>query len=315
LLALPAYEILPLVFGIAGVVRGILKRDVDTIRLGMWALVALLLVLLYPGRQTGDLVWALLPLWLLAAMELARHFDFTVSSRWEVAGTMTVVLAFLVFGWLNLASITTMDWGSDLVRTRLWLMAALALLIILSLLLVGTGWSLSVARLGGVWSGYIALTLFTVAMSTGAAALRQPLTVELWPLEPRTGRVDILLKVANQISDLNRGVAAQLPLTILKVDSPALQWLFRDWHVQEVNELTPDATPEMIITPSGNLSLAAKYRGEALVLHETATWSEATYADWLKWFVYRQMPLNHDSVILWVRSDLTLDSQDTSPVP
>ncbi len=223
MLALPAYEILPLVFGIAGVVRGILKRDIDTLRLGIWALVALVLALIYPGKQTGDLVWALLPLWVLAAIELAHHFDFQGSNRWEVAGTVTVVVAFLVFGWLNLASITNMDWSSDLVRTRLWLLAAVVLLIVLSLLLVGTGWSLSVARLGGVWSAFIVLTLFTIAMSTGAAGLREPLTVELWQPEPRTGRVDILLKVANQISDLNRGYAAQLPLTILSENSPALR--------------------------------------------------------------------------------------------
>lgn len=315
LLALPAYEILPLAFGIAGVVRGILKRDADTLRLGIWALVALLLALIYPGKQTGDLVWALLPLWVLAAIELAHHFDFKASNGWEVAGTVTVVMAFLIFGWLNLASITNMEWGSDLVRTRLWLLAAVVLLIALSLLLVGTGWSVTVARQGGVWGGMIALTLFTIAMATGAAGLRQPLTVELWQPEPRTGRADILLKVANQISDLNRGYAAQLPLTILNIDSPALRWLFRDWHVQEVSELAPDAMPEIIITPSGNLSLVAKYRGEALVLHETVTWSKVSSADWLKWFVYRQMPLQRDNVILWVRSDLMLDSQDTSPVP
>jgi hypothetical protein len=315
LLALPAYEILPLVFGIAGVVRGILKRDAGTIRLGIWALAAMLMVLIYPGKQTGDLVWALLPLWALAAMELARHLDFKRGHLWEVAGTMTVVLAFLVFGWLNLASITTMDWGSDLVRTRLWLEAALALLIVLSLLLVGTGWSFSVARLSGVWSGFIALTLFTIAMSTGSAGLREPLTIELWQPEPRTGRVDILLKVANQISDINRGYPAQLPLSILGVDSPALDWLFRDWQVQKVSQLAPDANPEMIITLSGNLSLAAKYRGEALVLHETVDWSKASSADWVNWFMYRQMPLQRDNIILWVRSDLMLDSQDTSPVP
>jgi hypothetical protein len=315
LLALPAYEILPLMFGIAGVVRGILKRDPDTTRLGVWALVALLLALIYPGKQTGDLVWALLPLWVLAAMEIGRHFDFKSGNLWEVTGTMTVVMAFLVFGWLNLASITTMEWGSDLVRTRLWLEAALVLLIVLSLLLVGTGWSFTVARLSGVWSGVLALTLFTIAMSTGSAGLREPLTIELWQPEPRTGRVDVLLKVANQISDLNRGYPAQLPLTILGVDSPALDWLFRDWQVQDVSHLAPDATPEIIITPSGNLSLAAKYRGEALVLHETVDWSKASSADWLKWFVYRQMPLQRDNIILWVRSDLMLDSQDTPPVP
>ena len=180
---------------------------------------------------------------------------------------------------------------------------------------MGTGWSASVARLGGVWGGLIVLTLFTIAMTTGAAGLRQPLTVELWQPEPRTGRVDILLKVANQISDLNRGSADQLPLTILNEDSPALRWLFRDWQVQEVSQLAPDATPALIITPSGNLSLSAQYRGEPLVLHETAAWDKATSADWLKWFMYRQMSLFHDNVILWVRSDLMLDSQDSAPVP
>ncbi len=315
LLALPAYEILPIAFGIAAVVRGIRRRETDTLRLGIWAVVALLLALIYPGRQTGDLVWALLPLWILAATELARYFDFQEGKRWEVAATVTVVMAFLVFGWLNLASITNMDWSSDLVRTRVWLVAAVILLIVLSLLLIGTGWSLAVARLGGVWSALIALTLFTIAMSTGSAGLREPLTVELWQPEPRTGRVDVLLKVANQISDLNRGYANQLPLTILDETSPALQWLFRDWQVQEVNELAPDATPELIITPSGNLSLTAKYRGEALVLHEAADWSKASSAEWLKWFMYRQMPLLRDNVILWVRSDLMLDSQDNQPAP
>ena len=248
----------------------ILKRDTHILRLGIWALVALLLALIYPGKQTGDLVWALLPLWILAAIELGRHFDFAGNNLWEVAGTMTVVVAFLVFGWLNLASITNMDLGSDLAHTRLWLLAAVVLLIVLSMLLVGTGWSVSVARLGGVWGGVIVLTLFTIAMTTGAAGLRQPLTVELWQPEPRTGRVDVLLNVATQISDLNRGDAAQLPLTILNEDSPALHWLFRDWQVQDVSLLAPDATPALIITPSGNLSLSVKYRGEPLVLHETA---------------------------------------------
>jgi hypothetical protein len=195
------------------------------------------------------------------------------------------------------------------------LLAAVLLLIFLSLLLVGTGWSLSVARLGGVWSSLIALSLFTIAMSTGAAGLRQPLTVELWQPEPRTGRVDILLKVANQISDLNRGYANQLPMTILSEDSPALRWLFRDWQVQEASVLAPDATPELIVSPSGDLSLSAKYRGEPLVMHEVADWDKASSAEWLKWFIYRQMPLQHDNVILWVRSDLMLDSQDTSPSP
>jgi hypothetical protein len=315
LLALPAYEILPLALGIAGAVRGILKRDADSVRLGLWALVALVLALIYPGKQTGDLAWALLPLWALAALELSHHFDFAGHNLWEVAGTVTLVVAFLIFGWLNLASVTNMDLSTNLAHTRLGLLAAVLFLIVLSLLLVGTGWSAAVARLGGVWGGLITVTLFTIAMATGAAGLRQPLTSELWQPEPRAGRVDLILKVANQISDLNRGDADQLQLTVLNVNAPALRWLFRDWQVQEVSELASDATPELMITPPGKLSLSAEYRGEALVLREVADWDRATSADWLKWFVYRQMPLLREDVTLWVRSDLMLDSQGQSSAP
>jgi hypothetical protein len=133
--------------------------------------------------------------------------------------------------------------------------------------------------------------------------------VEIWQPEPRTGRVDVLLNVANQISDLNTGYAAQLPLTILAVDSPALHWIFRDWQVTDATALAPDATPPMVISTIDKLSLAANYRGEALPLSEVADWDHATTSVWLKWLVYRQMPILRQDVILWVRSDLMLDSQ------
>jgi hypothetical protein len=314
--ALPAYELLPLALGIAGAVRGVLKKDTTSLYLGVWALVAVVLALIYPGRQTADLVWGLLPLWGLAAMELSRHFDFQGRNLWQVAATTLVVTVFLVFGWLNVASLTNMDLSSPLTHTREWLLVAVVFLITLSLLLAGTGWSAAVARLGGVWAGVICLTLFSIGLSTGTSGMRQPLTAELWLPNPRAGRVDILLKVANQISELNRGDAAQLPLTILSLKSPSLHWLFRDWKVTDVDELAPETTPEMIITPPGNVTLSADYRGEPLVLTETVDWDKASPAEWLTWLVYRQMPVFRDDVDLWVRTDLMLDNQaapSTSP--
>jgi hypothetical protein len=309
LLALPAYEILPLAFGIAGVVRGILKRDSASIRLGIWALVALVLALVYPGKQAGDLVWALLPLWVLTAMELGHHLDFEGHNRWELVGMAAIVVVLMVFGWLDLASITTMDLASPGTTTRLYLIIAVALLIVLTLLLVGAGWSAAISRLGGVWGGMFILTVFTMAMSTGAAGIREPRVFSLWTPEPRTGRVDVLLKVADQISAMNRGAAAELPITIVSVDSPALQWLFRDWQVKVVSEIPAEATPELVISPMGELHLSVQYRGEALPIREQADWQHATSANWLDWLVYRQFPVLREDVILWVRSDLMVDSQ------
>jgi hypothetical protein len=314
LLALPAYELLPLGFGIAGVVRGLLKQDVTSRRLTAWALAALVLALVYPSKQTGDLAWALLPLWALASQEIGRHFDFEGRDAWQLAAVVTVVFSLLTFGWLQLAALTTMDLAGETAHIRWLVVAAIVLLVGLSLLLAGAGWSAAAARLGGVWGGLLALFAFTLAMTTGTTGVREPLTYSLWQPEPRpAARLDLILKVANQISDLNTGYQAQLPLTFLDVDSPALEWLFRDWQVQLADGLAPDATPEMIVSPHNELNLTAKYRGEALALREQANWAAATGGDWLEWLVYRQIPVSSEDVILWVRSDLMLDSQGVPP--
>jgi hypothetical protein len=313
-LALPAYELLPLGFGIAGAVRSILKKDPPGIWLGVWTLVAILLAIVYPNRQVGDLAWALIPLWALAALELGRHFDFAGNNVWELAAITAVVIIFIIFGWLNTATLTTMDLAAPLTRTRIYMLLAVVFLIILSLLLAATGWSAAVARLGGVWGAVVCLTLYTIALSTGTASLRQPLTYELWPPGPRPARLDIMLKVANQISEINRGDPAQLNLTILAMESPSLHWLFRDWKVTDVNELAPDSSPEMILTPPGDVKLSATYRGEPLVVSQVVDWGHATSAQWLKWFVYKQIPAASQQVDLWVRSDLMLDSQGLPPV-
>ena len=309
LMALPAYELLPLGFGIAGAVRGILKKDAAALRLSLWALAALLVALAYPAKQTGDLLWAVLPLWVLAASEIGNHFDFEGRSRWGVAGVFLLVLTLLVFAWLQLAQATRMDLTASDTRIRLLLIPAVLLLAGLSVLLVGSGWSAAVARLGGVWGTLTALTLFTIAMSTGATLVRQPITVELWQPEPRPARIDILYQVAEDISSLNTGAHASLDLTLLNVDSPSLRWLFREWQVTETAAITSDARPEMLITPVTDVSLAADYRGEAMTLSETPNWANATSSNWLEWFVYRQIPTLNEDIILWVRSDLALDSQ------
>ncbi|MBI4731419.1 MAG: hypothetical protein HY781_04705 [Chloroflexi bacterium] len=309
-LALPAYELLPLVFGLVGLVRGLIKRDAVSIKLSLWALAALLLVVVCVGRQVADLGWALLPLWALAAVELGRHFDFSSANRWVVGGVITFIFVLLVLSWLTLANLTLLDPISTQARLQWVFIGGIALVIAIALVLVGSGWTVNEAWLGGVWGVLLPLALFTLAMTTGAAGVRKPRTLELWNPEPRLGRADLVLKVANEISNLNTGYDAQLPLAIVGVDSPALRWLFRDWEVEESDIFAPEATPELVITPFGvDLTLTADYRGEPLVWREVGDWYNATFVNWLNWFVYRQMPVLREDIILWVRADLLLDNQ------
>jgi hypothetical protein len=315
LISLPVYELMPLAFGLAAAVRGVLKRDRLSIGLGVWVLVALILAVIHPDKQVADLAWAILPLWTLAALELGRHFDFEGRNLWELAAVIAFLVVLLAFGLLDVATVTTMDPASNEARLRLYLLAFILLLAGLSLLLVGGGWSTDIARLGGVWGGVLVLAGYTLAMLTGTTGLRLPLTEDLWLPEPRTVGTDLLVKTLDQISDWNRGAVASLPVTVAGVDSPALFWALRDWDVQAVAALAPTDSPALVITSASvELGQEKDYRGEGFTWQETASWDTAKQPDWLSWLVYHQMPVQYKPIILWVRGDLMLENQG-QPAP
>jgi len=313
LLALPAYELLPLLFGLIHLVLGFIRKDRISTWLSIWLLVSILLVIIYPGRQVYDLCWALVPLWVLAAMQLGRHFDFSQANRWVVAGTITALFILLVLAWLTLTRISTYDPASTEVRLQWLFIGGILLVIVISLIMVGSGWSSREAKLGGTWGALIPLTLFTIGVATGSAGLRDPRTIELWNPEPRLGRSDLVIKVINEISFINTGFEKALPIQIIGVDSPALDWLFHKWEVEKSDIFDPMQAPEIIITSQiTELNLTSEYRGEPIVWREMGSWDEADYSSWLNWFLYRQMPTRQEKIVLWVRSDLMLEAQDAT---
>ena len=317
LTALAAYQLMALIFGIVALVRGLLVKDRLVISLGLWTVVALLLALVYPARQVADLAWALLPLWALAALELGRHTWIKGVGGWELAGVTVLTISILVFAWLNLAAVIGQALASQVAQTRFLVLLGALLILGLSLTLVAFGWSTEVARLGAAWGGTAFLVAFTLGASTGATGLRQPLTAELWSPSPQTAQADLLQKTLNNLSDWNKGHVESLPVTVVGLDSPSLHWLLRDWEVKEVNALSPADSPELVITPQGvELNLSADYRGEDFVWYQSPNWNEALPEEWLRWFVYRQMSQQKESLTLWARGDLFFDSGETTlPAP
>jgi hypothetical protein len=305
LLALPAYELLPLVFGLIAVVRGVIKRDRLSLGLSIWAGLALLMPQVYPGRAVADLAWTLIPLWGLAATEISRHLDWAEPGRKEAIIAAVITFVMLVFSWMSLSGVPD-AWGiPEVMQTHLGLSIGALLLVILCLLLVGVGWSLDIARRGGVWGSLVALSLFTVGMGTSAAGLRRPVTVELWQPAPLIVQADLLLETLDQVSDLSQGCKNSLPVQIVGIDSPSLRWLLRDYAVQESGALAVDSTPEVVILPQGvEPNLPAPYRGQDFIWRAAPTWDLATTPQWVRWFVFRSMPQTEEYIILWVRSDL-----------
>jgi len=327
--ALVAYQLMALIFGLLALVGGIRPgrrcpepvegccagKDRLVIGLGLWAGVALLLALVYPGRQVADLAWALIPLWALAALELSRYTKMERIGAWELAGVTTLTVSILVFAWMNLAGVAGQAFTSPLAQTRLLLLLGALLLLGLSLTLVGMGWSLDLARQGAVWGSALFLAAFTLGAATGAAGLRRPLTAELWSPAPQTAQADLLQKTMDGLSNWRKGHIEALDVTVVELDSPALRWLLRDWEVKETGALSPADSPSLVvmplrgITPQGmQVNLATAYRGQDFVWHQTPAWDLARPEDWLRWFVYRQMPQQTESIVLWARNDLFFES-------
>jgi len=285
------------------------------IQLTIWLLIALLLVVIDPARQVSDLAWALIPLWALAALELARHLDIYPEERLEVAGVILLTTLILVFAWFDLAGLPWSPIPSSAATLRITLFFGSLFLLALSLWLVELGWSARIARLGGIWGLTFAVGIYTLSAAFGAAGLRGDSNPEFWWPYDRPAQADLLVETVDDLSDWASGNSVSLPVVIAGFDSPALEWALRARTVTVVDALDENSSPPLVITSQQeNLGLPASYRGQDFVWRQSTAWETAPLNDWLRWISLRQMPQNGETIILWARNDLFLDAANL-PAP
>jgi len=331
LFALVAYQPLAVLFGLVAVVRGWLQRRKRYIRLSLWLLTATLVTLLYPARQVGDLAWILIPLWALAALELSSHTRIFNEERREVAGMAILVLILLSFSWLdysgialdplnpgNITSNALQIGGTvlfeNLPPTRYVLLVSVLLLLAVSVLMVALGWSARTARLGSVWGLTLALGIYSLGMAWGATGLRTSNGWELWWPDKRPAQADLLLATINEQSEWSTGDTMSQDVTLLDVDSPALEWLLRGRSLHTVSALDPQASPTIVVSAqTEDINLPIAYRGQDFTWRQEPFWELAGIYEWIKWSVFRDMPYESETVIVWVRNDLFIDTSQSLP--
>lgn len=329
--ALAAYQPLAVLFGLLAVVRGWQQRRKRTMRLSLWLLTALIVVTFYPARQVGDLAWVLVPLWALTALELSNHTRIFFEERRGVAGVATLILVLLLFSWLNYAGIALdpqnpLNVTTNVVQiggtvlfenmppTRYLLLIGVLLLLVVSVMMVALGWSARTARLGSVWGLTAALGIYALGMAWGATGLRTPAGWELWWPDQQTAQAELLLATVNDLSEWSTGDATSQDVTILDVDSPALEWLLRDRNVQMVSALDNQESPAIVISSQiDDLELPIAYRGQDFTWRREPFWDIVGPYDWIKWSVFREIPYDSEIVIVWVRSDLFIDTNQSLP--
>ena len=318
LLAFFAYEPLGIFLAALSIIRGVRTKSKRIIRLSLWLGVSLLLAIFY--RQAAALAWVILPLLTLAALELARSINIYSEERVEVGVVIMAILILLIYIWFNISNIAVnphvqipavMPIFGEVQNPRYVILYGASAILIICTALVGFGWSPRIARLGTAWAFTIFLGLYSLAAAWGASGLRNPNGVELWTPDPKPLQAGLLLASVNDISEFSLGHVDSQPVTIMGINSAALEWALRNHIVEVVSALDPQVAPPLVITPPmENLNLPSAYRGQDFTWRQTPLWNQIQNPDWWSWLVYRQLPRENETIILWARDDLFPDARE-----
>jgi hypothetical protein len=297
------------------IIRGWRTGSSRIIPLSIWFLIALVLALFNPSHQVADLVWALIPLLAMAALELTRNVDIYFEERMEVAGVVFLTAFIWTFAWLDFSGLVWLPADTREYIMRVWLLIGSLFLLVMSLLLVAAGWSIRIARIGGIAGLALAFGVLGVGGALGAAGLRGQAYPELWWPETLPVQAELLESTVSDMSEWGLGDDHAGPVMIAGVDSPALEWALREHQVVVAKSLDISSAPDFVITPlQDDPALASAYRGQDFAWRQTPLWNSALSQDWIRWVSLRQMPQSGETIILWVRDDLFLDSA-TSTTP
>jgi hypothetical protein len=316
-LSLLVYQPLTILLALLSIIRGWRRLSTRIIPISIWLIVSLLLAIFLPSRQIADLAWTLIPLCALASLEFVRNIYIHPQERNEVIGVAFLTAFIWVFAWLDFSGLVWIPADTREYSIRFWLLIGALFLLVLSLLLVAAGWSIRTARIGGVWGLGIVLGVLSFAGTLGSAGLRGLDNPELWWSPSIPMQADLLESSVREISEFGIGDDFSAPVVIAGVDSPALEWALREHDVRVVDSLDVSTSPYFVVTPfQEDPGLVSAYRGQDFSWTQTPMWDlTASSTDWIRWIALREMPQSGDTIILWARDDLFLDTSTSAPVP
>jgi hypothetical protein len=335
LLGLLIYQPMGLIFAIILWFNRRKNSEMLNILLTIVFLVLMALTLLYPSRQLWMLIWAVVPLWLLAGQVVGEYLSLPdEQNRVLVWGGAVFYLILLVYWWMNLAQMTSqigiirpegvgilelisVDAVSRVYLVRLLVTILIPLLIVVMSGLVSWGWAEDASIRGAVWGVGVFLVFYIVMVAWGFSAPPEELASELWVQGPSVGQTGEMFAAIEDASMQITGTKYELAL-VYQIDSRLVDWLLRDFpNAIYSPQLSANDLPEVILnqdlgflgTDSGSL-----YGGQQFVLHLERSWANPVLpSDFDRWLVFRQSPVAKDWAFLWTRADL-FPLYDPSPV-
>jgi hypothetical protein len=312
LAALVVYQLLILSFGVLGIIRSWRNTGKQALLgkwMSLWVLSAILLSMVYPGRQVWDIGWALVPLIGLAAIEISHllYLRPPETSKWISITQAVFIFTLLAFSWIQISAVGTVRTHELYFELPTFILLILGAMIMIGMtsLLVGLGWSWRTTQLGIIWGFGAALLLYTISVLWGPSQLRMNRAEELWSPLPGTGQAHLLQSTLNNLSAWNTGHRHSLDVVAL-AETPSLRWFLLNWDTRFLRDIPLGELPSVIVTfeEHENPTLAASYRGQRFVWSKYPVWEGGLPQNWPRWLTNRDAPHQETYVVLWVRSDL-----------
>lgn len=307
--ALIGYELPILIFGVIGAARAWAGREPPGRVLSLFAVAALLVILVHPGRQVADLVWVIVPFAVLAAIELSAYFNRPQIEAQAAYGATLVLLILFAFAIMALARaaddavlITFVEgYSLPVVPPALLLAASVLLIAAFVAVLVGLGWSAMSAVQGTVWAACVVFALFMISSAARFTRHETTSANELWSPGPAAGSLTLMEDTLQDLSFWEQGQMEALPIDV-RLQSAALAWTLRDLQPFE-----GEGEPVLAVTSGESQpETFATYRGQSFALNQTRAWS-GWPPNFFAWLLFRRAPLQNEQIILWARPDLFID--------
>ncbi len=291
------------------------KRENDRIGkiISLWFGISLLLVLIYPGRQTADLIWVVVPLWAGAVKELVKIVQ-TVEFSW-VTNTMSGMVAVLfVLNWLTFIGMIFQQENQRAILLQWGLIAASLALGLLATTIVASEWGWPTAKKGLVVGLSGVLGIYLLSALAQGAYLRIGDPHSLWTEGSGSGQIDLLLDTIAEVSVAETGRQDSIQGTVINGNS-SLKWALRDLKEFEFYDgFNPGTTTPVLITNEiDNIQVPLTiYRGQDFVITTKSTGSAVFPDDWISWIAFRDGPIETEDIILWVRHDILPGGENSS---
>lgn len=310
-LALIAYSLPAVLFGVWGGIRSILHNNKLDIFLLILAMLGLLYLLVYPGAQPADIIWVTLPLWALSARVICSVWRLPEDNQLVMVGTALVVVIVFAFLLLSLRSIINPGLVQDAQIVTLVALFGGFILLIALILLVTYGWSEDVA-ISGLLIGLSFVALFgMIAVTNRSTGLSTEEPAALWyPDDPQL-TIRWLKTSIDRVFEWNKRRSDPLEIVVVDLSTPGMQWALREYDdTAFVPFLPPASQPGILISDiMTQPEISNSYRGQELVWTQNNQWQEMSAMQYLNWLITREAPTTSERIIFWVRTDLMPDEQ------